>query len=305
MRRLNPPTAHALLIPIGAGILGAFYLAFTALRAGDSRHFDVTPLSTACALAGGLAIAAGTAVVLRLGEGSLGARFALAIGTLVFAVLAIFGIGLAVLPIALLLLGFALRQLLLRRSGRALRAAIAGACIGVGAVAYLLVLNQPAVAECRINGGATSSGGLFGVTSLSSGSYSTVSGESGGYIDEGDRIAYFSCQGGKMTDFHRVSLPQGSWIVTTQPSATVGRSVMIVFRVRPAVGDRTPADGFDFSVTCHTCAEPRPVVRGHADRTGTRAPVSPGDSLTFAAQVTFPATGSWYTSPYDAPIEVR
>lgn len=161
------------------------------------------------------------------------------------------------------------------------------------------------MAECRINGGGTSSGGLFGSTSLSSGSYSSLNGESGGYVDEGDRIAYFSCRDGKLIDFHREPLPQGQWVVTTQPAATVGRAVMIVFRVRLAAADAIPADGFDFSATCRTCAEPRPVVRGHVDRTGARGPGSPGASVTFAGQVTFPAAGSWYTSPYDAPIEVR
>lgn len=297
---------QALLIPVGAGILGGFYLAFMALRAGDSMHFDVTPLSTAFAFTTGLAIAAGMMVVLRLREGAVGARFALAVGALVFAVLAMFSIGLLILPIALLLLGLAVRQLLRRRSGRAVRAAVAGALIGVGAVAYLLVLNQPAVAECRINGGATSSGGLFGSTGLSSGSYSTPGGESGGYIDEGDRIAYFSCRDGKLIDFHRESLPQGNWVVTTQPFATVGRTVMVVFRVRPLAGDSSiPSDGFDFSATCRTCPEPRPVVRGHVVLTGTRVPRAPGASVTFSGQVAFPSAGSWYTSPYDAPIEVR
>ena len=245
-------------------------------------------------------------VVLRLRESAVGARFAVAVGALVFAVLAMFGIGLLILPIALLLLGFAVRQLLRRRSWRAVRAAVAGALIGVGAVAYLLVLNQPAVAECRINGSATSSGGLFGSTGLSSGGYSTPSGESGGYIDEGDRIAYFSCHDGKLTDLHREPLPQGQWVVTTQPAATVGRTVMVVFRVRPLAGDSSiPTDGFDFSATCRTCPEPRPVVRGHVVHTGTRAPGSPGASVTFSGPVTFPAAGSWFTSPYDAPIEVR
>lgn len=307
MRRLfQDPITQALLIPVGAAILGSVYLAFMALRAGDSMHFDVTPLSTAFALMAGLAIAAGVVVVLRLREGSVGARFAVAVGALVFAVLAVFSIGLLILPIALLLLGFAVRQLLRRRSGRAMRAAIAGALIGVGAVAYLLVLNQPAVAECRINGGATSSGGLFGSTGLSSGSYSMPSGESGGYIDEGDRIAYFSCRDGKITDFHRESLPQGQWVVTTQPAATVGRTLMVVFRVRPLTGNSSiPTDGFDFSATCRTCPEPRPVVRGHVVLTGARAPRARSASVMFAGQVAFPAAGSWYTSPYDAPIEVR
>jgi hypothetical protein len=38
-------------------------------------------------------------------------------------------------------------------------------------------------------------------------------GDSGGYIDEGDRIAYFSCHDGKLTEFHRLPLPQGQWVV--------------------------------------------------------------------------------------------
>jgi hypothetical protein len=295
------------LIAASAGVLGGLYLAFITLRAGDSMHFDVTPLSTAFAFMAGLAIASGVAALLRLREASLGARFALAIGLLVFGGLAIFSIGLAIIPFALLLLGFAVRQLLRRRSGRAVRAAFAGALIGVGLVAYLLVLNQPAVAACGTNGGSTSSGGLFGSASRSSGGYSTVTGESGGFIDEGDRIAYFSCRDGKLVDFYRLSLPQGQWVVTTQPAATVGRSVMVVFRLRtgPGVNVALPTDGFDFSATCWTCPEPRPVVRGHVIPSGTHEPIAPGDSVAFTGPVIFPAAGSWYTSPYDAPIDVR
>lgn len=302
-RRFRDPMMQALLIPVGAASLGGSYLAFMALRAGESTHFDVTPLSAVFAFVAGIAIAAGVVAILRLREGSVGAMFALAVGTLIFAVLAVFSIGLLVLPIALLLFGFAVRHLLRRRSGRAARAAVAGAVIGVGTIAYLLVLNQPAIAECRLNGGSTSSGGLFGRSGLSSGGYSTPTGESGGYIDEGDRIAYFSCRDGRLTDFHRESLPQGQWVVTTQPAATVGQSVTVVFRVRP-VGDEPgiAIDGFDFSATCRTCPEPRPVIRGHAVPTGARAP---GISRTFSGQVAFPQAGSWYTSAYDAPIEVR
>src|SRR5437867_12177027 len=103
------------LIPVGAGILAGCYLAFMALRAGDSMHFDVTPLSTTFALAAGLAIVAGLVVVLGAHEGAIGARFAVAAGALVFGVLAIFSIGLLILPIALLLFGFAVRGLLRRR----------------------------------------------------------------------------------------------------------------------------------------------------------------------------------------------
>ena len=132
-------------------------------------------------------------------------------------------------------------------------------------------------------------------------------GESSGFIDEGDRIAYFTCSGGKMTDFHRLSLPQGNWIVISQPFATVGRTVMIVFRVRPtsAQDASLPADGFDFTVSCRTCAQPQPTVSGHAILGQTHGPYPPGGSLAYSAQIVFPAAGSWLTTPYDAPIEVR
>ncbi len=110
-----------------------------------------------------------------------------------------------------------------------------------------------------------------------------------------------------MTDFHRFPLPQGGWVVTTQPSATVGRSLMIVFRVRPTTAQDSgpPADGFDFTVTCRTCAQPQPPVRGHATLGQTHGPYPPGGSLAYSAQTVFPQAGTWYTTPYDASIEVR
>lgn len=298
--------APSLMILCGAVFLGAFYLAFTAWRAGDTMHIDVTPYSTAYAFLAGLVIAAGLVVVLHLREGALGARFGIAAGGLVFGLLALFSIGLLILPVALVVLGFGVRRLVWRHSAQAVRAALAGAVIGVGTVAYLLVLIQPASAECRPNGGgATSSGGLFGPIALSQGGFSSADGVSTGYIDEGAGIAYFTCENGKLTNFHRETLPLGGWVVTTEPFAIVGRPVMVVFRVRPTAADPVPTDGFDFSATCRTCAEPRPVVRAHADRLGVRAPGTPGASVTFAGQVTFPAAGSWYTSPYDGGFEVR
>jgi hypothetical protein len=310
-RRGRPASTRAssvqlLMIPLGAALLMAFYLAVTALRAGDTMHIDVTPYSTALAFVAGWAIAAGVLVVLRVREISVGARFAIAVGGLVFGILAVFSVGLIIFPAALVALGFGIRLLVRRSSGSAARAAIAGAAAGVGTIAFLLVLTQPASAECRANGGgATSSGGFFGPMALSQGGYSLPNGDSGGYIDEGDRIAYFSCRNGKLTSFHREVLPRGTWVVTTEPAATVGRMVMVVFRVRAATGDAVPSEGFDFSVTCRTCSEPRPVVRAHADRLGTRAPGTAAAAITFAGQVVFPAAGSWDTSPHDGAIEVR
>lgn len=82
---------------------------------------------------------------------------------------------------------------------------------------------------------------------------------------------------------------------------------MLVFRARPGDGDAGIAtEGFDFSAVCRTCPGPPPLISGHATKAQSGVPRSSGDFVTFAAQVTFPAAGSWWiTAPFEAPIEVR
>src|ERR1700687_3127495 len=48
-------SVRLLMIPLGAALLSGFYLAFTALRAGDTMHIEVTPHSTALAVVAGSA----------------------------------------------------------------------------------------------------------------------------------------------------------------------------------------------------------------------------------------------------------
>ena len=298
----------ALVIPFGAVALVGVYLALVAVRSGESAHIDVTPLTLGFAGAAGLTIAAGAVAAWATGRPKLSAAFAVASGLLVFSVLALFSIGLAVAPLAVLMLVLAIRRLRREPSPSAVRGAAAGLVIGVGAIAYLLVLIQPASAECRAGGfGMTSSGGLFGSTARSQGGFSSVEGSQGGYIDEGDRVAFFSCRGSTMTDFHREWLPAGTWSVTTQPAPTVGHSVAIVFRVRPDRRvDPIPADGFAFSAICRTCAEPRPTISGHATPAQAGRSATPAGILTFAAEVTFTAPGTWWTvAPVEGPLEVR
>lgn len=298
----------ALAIPAGALALVGLYLASVALRSGESAHVDVTPWSIGVAFGAALAIAGGTVATWASGRPSLGAIFALAAGLLVLAPLSVFSIGIFVLPVAVLVLVIAIRRLRRDGSPRALPAAVAGVVIGIGALVYLLVLIQPASAECRAGGGGmTSSGGLFSPIARSQGGFSSVGGRQGGYIDEGDQIAFFSCQGAKMTDFHRESLPAGTWSVTTQPAPTVGRSVTIVFRIRPSAGiDPIPADGFAFSATCRTCPEPRPTISGRVTLAQPGLSATPAGIVTFAGEVTFTAAGTWWTSaPFEGPLEVR
>lgn len=93
--------------------------------------------------------------------------------------------------------------------------------------------------------------------------------------------------------------PMGDWKVSTDPSATVGRSVEVIFRFRD--GDtRPPTDSFSFTATCMSCPEPKPTVTG----TATKQSASASEAL-YSGAMTFPNVGSWWTSPFVGPIEVR
>jgi hypothetical protein len=92
--------------------------------------------------------------------------------------------------------------------------------------------------------------------------------------------------------------PAGNWTVVTEPFALAGRPVRLIFRFGD--GEARPSEeSFAFSVSCATCQEPKPLLSG----TATKDPS--GNDLTYSTTVTFPNAGSWYTSPYVGPIEVR
>jgi len=93
--------------------------------------------------------------------------------------------------------------------------------------------------------------------------------------------------------------PAGNWRVITDPFALVGRPVRVIFRFTDDM-DRPEADSFVFSATCTTCPEPKPVVTGTATRDATAT-----ERLYSSTAVMFPSAGSWWTSPYVGPIEVR
>ena len=94
------------------------------------------------------------------------------------------------------------------------------------------------------------------------------------------------------------STPAGNWIVVTDPSAVVGKPVKIVFRFRDDQ-PRPTAESFTFIATCTTCAEPRPSVTGSATKE------SGASEVLYSGTATFTAVGTWWTSPYVGPIEVR
>ncbi len=98
---------------------------------------------------------------------------------------------------------------------------------------------------------------------------------------------------------YRAVRATGNWKVVTDPFAFVRRSVKVIFRSRD--GDaRPPADTFTFTATCATCPEPKPTVTGTATKEGSGA-----SETLYVGRATFPSAGSWWTSPYVGPIEVR
>jgi hypothetical protein len=95
------------------------------------------------------------------------------------------------------------------------------------------------------------------------------------------------------------STPAGNWMVVTDPAPVVGRPVKIIFRFRDGAA-RPSGASFEFTVTCTTCPEPKLVVTGIATKDGDGT-----SDLLYSTTVTFPSVGSWWTSPYVGPIEVR
>jgi hypothetical protein len=93
--------------------------------------------------------------------------------------------------------------------------------------------------------------------------------------------------------------PAGNWKVVTEPFALVDRSVKITFRFKS--GESQPLEeSFTFTAACTTCPEPKPTVTGTATKDGS----STSETL-YVGTVTFPSAGTWWTSPYVGPIEVR
>ena len=122
-----------------------------------------------------------------------------------FGTLGAFGIGLAFLPLAIvvtLLLYRALRQGPLS-IGRP--AAIGGALAGYGAILLYIAVIVPATVECRVNGGGTSSGrwGGAGVQQITGTTSVTPNGVVTGRIETPASIATYRCEQGRIVEFRR------------------------------------------------------------------------------------------------------
>jgi hypothetical protein len=184
--------------------------AFLALRGAGSAVFEPERFDFVLLSAAAFGLAIGVQVVPWRGGRRVALLALFASAALLFSFLAMFSIGMAVLPLGIVLLVVLFRAI--RRapaSASRAAAALGGAAIGYSAVLLYLALIVPATAECFPSGAGTSSGRWGGSRQQQySGGGSGVGGQPGvftGYAEYNDSVVTFRCEGGRMVEFQRIA----------------------------------------------------------------------------------------------------
>ena len=183
--------------------------AFLALRAAGTAVFEPERFDFVLLGAAAFGIAIGVQVVPWRGGRRIALLALFASAALLFGFLALFSIGLAVMPVGMLLLVVLFRALR-RGPGYVTRAAaLGGASIGYSVVLLFIALIVPATAECFANGAGTSSGRWRGSGQQQySGGGGGISGQPGvvtGYAEYSGSVVTFRCEGGRMVEFQRTA----------------------------------------------------------------------------------------------------
>lgn len=194
---------------LAAGAAVPLFWAYLAIRSGGSKVFEPVAFDYAllAMAAFGIALGAQLAPWRTYRYATLLAMFGS--GFLLFAIVGAFGIGLAFVPAAVVLMVLLFRAL--RRTpptvGRA--AALGGAAIGYGVVLLYIALVVPATAECFPNGAGTSSGRWrTSAQMISSSGGGGIGGKDGvftGRSEYADSVVTFRCEGGRMVEFQRIA----------------------------------------------------------------------------------------------------
>ncbi len=177
------------------------------LRAGDNKVFEPQPYDFFLVAAATFIIAIGAQVVPWRGAANVAVLGLLVGAGLLFGALAIFSVGLLVLPVAIVLLVVLGRAIPRAPLSVARRAALGGAVMGYGLVLLLIGSLVPPTVECFANGGGSTSsqrwnqsGGGYTVTSSGS---STIDGVQTGRIESTTSVATYRCEQGRVVEFHR------------------------------------------------------------------------------------------------------
>ena len=190
------------IVAIAAVLLFPALLSF---RADGNQIIEAQRMDYALLVAASLLIASGAQLVPWRSARYVAFLAILGSAGLLFGILGAFGIGLAVLPVAIVATVLLYRALRRTPLSEGRPAAIGGALAGYGAILLYIALIVPATVECRPNGGSTSSGRwrgsgvqqITGSTSVNQGGVVT------GRIETPAWVATFRCEQGRIVEFHR------------------------------------------------------------------------------------------------------
>jgi len=204
-------TRRSLRIVLMAAVaaLGAVLLfpVFITLRADGNQIIEPQAMDYALLFVATLLIASGAQLVPWKAAPYVAFLATLGAAALLFGILDAFGIGLAFVPVATVV--FVLLYRALRRTPRSIGrpAAIGGALAGYGAILLYIALIVPATVECRVNGGATSSGrwGGAAIQQISSSGSVSPDGVVSGTVESATSIATYRCEQGRIVEYRRAS----------------------------------------------------------------------------------------------------
>ena len=195
------------MVAIATAVVAALaFPGFLALRAAGSAVFEPERFDFVLLGAAAFGIAIGVQVVPWRSGRRIAVLAILASAALLFGCMAVFSIGLAVLPLGIVLLVVLFRALRRAPAIVTRAAALGGAAIGYSAVFLYLALIVPATAECFPNGAGTSSGRWRGSGQQYSGGSGGIGGQPGvftGHAEYSDSVVTFRCEGGRMVEFQR------------------------------------------------------------------------------------------------------
>jgi hypothetical protein len=201
------PALRVVVVAIAAAALATllFPLSLT-LRAGDNKVFEPQPFDFGLVAISTFAIAVGAQLVPWRAATNVAVLGTLVGAGLLFGALAIFSVGLVVLPVAIVLLVILGRAIGRAPRSVATRAALGGAVIGYGLVLLFIASIVPPTVECFANGGGSTSSNRW---DRSAGSFTTTS--SGGTtadvqtgrIEWSNSVATYRCEQGRIVEFRR------------------------------------------------------------------------------------------------------
>jgi hypothetical protein len=190
-----------------AAIAALLFPLYLRVLAGDNKVFEPQVFDFALVAIATFAIAVGAQIVPWRAATNVAVLGTLVGAGLLFGVLAIFSIGVLILPVAIVLLVILARAIGRAQLSVARRAALGGAVVGYGLVLLFIALIIPPTVECFANGGGSTSSQRWGqngggYTVMSSGS-STVDGVQTGTIESASSIATYRCEQGRIVEFRR------------------------------------------------------------------------------------------------------